>query len=342
MRYKNIEIHNIAELVNGHNGGISWLRFPKSVAEKFEGGDAAFNVARYATGVELRFVIESGDSAVIKMRKFENDDVNNTFQVFRGGIQGGWVDAGINNYCVGSDAEDFVIKRCKNIDALKKIRPDDAFSPEIVRVIFNRGRYELLDISGNVRPPEKTEVPDKKILFYGSSITHGSNALDMSHSFASVIGRRLNYDVYNLGMAGNCRIEHETIDYILSLEWNIAVIELGINVLDWELKKVAERVDYVLEKVATEHSHHPIIMVSPFICDNDILLGGVRSKPWRKIMEERIRKANLPNVMYINGLDVLGDPKYLCADVLHPNTDGVQKIADVLYAIISREIKKYE
>ena len=41
MRYKNIEIHNIAELVNGHNGGISWLRFPKSVAEKFEGGDAA-------------------------------------------------------------------------------------------------------------------------------------------------------------------------------------------------------------------------------------------------------------------------------------------------------------
>ena len=341
MKFKNIEIHNVAELVKGKGGGVSWLRFPKSVAEKFEGGEGAYNVARYGTGVELRFVIESGDSAVIRMRKFENDDVNNTFHVFRGGIQGGWEDAGVNN-CVGREPKDFVIKRSKNIDVLKKISPNDGCSPEVVRVIFNRGRYELLDITGNVRPPEKGEVPDKKILFYGSSITHGSNALDMSHSFASIIGSRLNYDVYNLGMAGHCRIEHDTIDYISSLEWNVAVLEFGINVLDWETEKVAERVDYALENIAKKHPDKPVFMISPFYCDNDLLKDGVRSKPWRITMEERIRKANLPNMTYINGIDILDDPKYLCADVLHPNIEGVQKIADDLYAIISREIKKYE
>lgn len=339
MKFKNIEIHNVAELTDGRNGGVGWLRFPKSVAEKFEGGEGALNVARYATGVEFRFVIENGDSAVIRLRKFESDDVSNTFHVFRGGVQGGWEDADINNF-VGSEPADFVIKRSKNIDALKRISPDDGFSPEVVRVIFNRGRYELLDISDNVRPPEKGEVPDKKILFYGSSITHGSNALDMSHSFASIIGSRLNYDVYNLGMAGNCRIEHETADYLTSLDWNIAVLELGINVLDWEMDKVAERCDYVLENVAGKHPDKPVFMISPFYCDNDLLKDGVRSKPWRKTMEERIRKANLPNVTYINGLDVLDGPKYLCADALHPNIYGVQKIADDLFALIYKEMNR--
>lgn len=341
MKFKNIEVHNVAELVDGHNGGASWLRFPKSVAEKFEGGKDAYNVARYGTGVELRFVINSGENATIRMRKFEDDDVNNAFQVFRGSIQGGWNDSVVDN-CVGKEPKDFVIKRSVNLDALRKMRPNDGFSPEVVRFIFDRGRYELLDVIGDVRPPEKSEVPEKKILFYGSSITHGSNALDMSHSFASIIGSRLNYDVYNLGMAGHCRIEHETIDYVSSLEWNIAVIELGINVLDWEMEKVAERVDYVLENIAKKHSDKPIFMISPFYCDNDFLKGGVRSKPWRSTMEQRIRKANLPNVTYINGLDILDGPKYLCSDVLHPNIEGVQKIADDLFAIISREIKKCE
>ena len=143
-------------------------------------------------------------------------------------------------------------------------------------------------------------------------------------------------------MAGHCRIEHDTIDYISSLEWNVAVLEFGINVLDWETEKVAERVDYALENIAKKHPDKPVFMISPFYCDNDLLKDGVRSKPWRITMEERIRKANLPNMTYINGIDILDDPKYLCADVLHPNIEGVQKIADDLYAIISREIKKYE
>ena len=341
MRYKNIDIHNIACLVENEDGGVSWLRFPKDVASEFEGGEGAYNVARYATGVELRFVIESGDSATITMRKWEDDVITHTFRVNRGGVQGGWEDADIQNIvCI--QPKEFIIKRSKNIDAIRKVNPNNAFSPEVVRVIFDRGRYKLLSVSDNVRPPRPSEVPSKTILFYGSSITHGSNALDMPHSFSSVIGRKLNYDVYNLGMAGNCRIEHKTIDYISSLDWNVAVLELGINVLDWEEEKIAERVDYVLNNLAAKHQDKPVIMISPFYCDNDLLYDGIRSKKWRKIMEERIRKANLPNVTYVNGMNILNKSEYLTADLVHPNVDGVQKIADDLYQIITAAIRKFE
>ena len=59
-------------------------------------------------------------------------------------------------------------------------------------------------------------------------------------------------------------------------------------------------------------------------------------------MEERIKKADLPNVTYVNGLDILDKAEYLTADIVHPNVDGVQKIADDLYSVISAAIKKYE
>ena len=83
MKYKNIEIHNVACIREDENGGASWLRFPQEVASDFEGGEGAYNVARYATGVELRFVIDSGDSATITMSKWEDDDITHTLFVIK-------------------------------------------------------------------------------------------------------------------------------------------------------------------------------------------------------------------------------------------------------------------
>ena len=337
MQYKNIEIHNVACLKEDPNGGVSWLRFPQEVASSFEGGETAYNVARYATGVELRFVIESGDSASITMSKLEDDGTRNTFNVYRGGIQGSGEEGEVTTH-----AKTFVIRRSENLDALRRAYPNNPFSAEVVRIVFDRGRYRLLGVSDNVRPPRQDEVPSKSILFYGSSITHGSLALDMPHSFASVIGRRLHYDVYNLGLPGQCRIEHNTIDYLSSLAWNVAVLELGINVLDWKEEKIEERVDYVLHNLAAKNPQKPVIMISPFYCYKDLLYNGTCVNRWRSIMEERIRRANLPNVTYINGVDLLDKAEYLTADILHPGIDGMQKIADGLYPIIAEAVSKYE
>ena len=54
MKYKNIDIHNVACLVESEDGGVSWLRFPQEVASEFEGGEGAYNVARYAISAKLR------------------------------------------------------------------------------------------------------------------------------------------------------------------------------------------------------------------------------------------------------------------------------------------------
>lgn len=59
---------------------------------------------------------------------------------------------------------------------------------------------------------------------------------------------------------------------------------------------------------------------------------ATKAARWRKIIEELIGEAALPNVTYINGLDILSDPALLCSDILHPSAYGHLKIAENMYA----------
>lgn len=141
---------------------------------------------------------------------------------------------------VTTEPQEFVIERSKNLDRLKVMaeRIGDSWDPEVIRVIFDRGYFKIYDIVGDIEPPKEEQCPAKTMLSYGSSITHGSNSIDMSHSWVSIVAHNLNMDARNLGMAGSCAMEPEMVDYIASEgekgRWDIATLELGINVLGWE------------------------------------------------------------------------------------------------------------
>ena len=66
MIYKNMEIHNAAELLFGEQGGAIWLRYPSSVCETFEKEGAKIQAGN-SSGVELRFIMKS-DTVEIKLR----------------------------------------------------------------------------------------------------------------------------------------------------------------------------------------------------------------------------------------------------------------------------------
>lgn len=334
MLYKNIEIHNIAELIYNEDGSVSWKRVPSKVHNTME-FPSADGVVHNSTGVELRFVIK-GDSATIRMSTYENDPKGcASFHVYRGGIQGGWEDLEIHRHVTG-DIQDFVIEKSKNIDKLNIMTEKSGckWDPQVVRVIFNRGRYKIYDIIGDVVPPTKAQTPDKTLLCYGSSITHGSNSLDRSHSWASLVAHNLNMDVRNLGMAGSCAIEPAMADYIASEgekgNWDVATLELGINVLAWQDEKIVSRVENIINQVAGRNPEKTVFVISPFYhCGEDFAPTGFADK-WRNIIEEIVTKSNYKNVKHINGFDVLDNMSYMSADEVHPNIYGVQRIADIL------------
>ncbi len=339
MIYKNIEIHNVAELDYNEDGSVSWKRVPDFVMKNMD-SESAHSVVENSTGVELRFVIK-GESVTIRMSTYENNPESfNTFHVYRGGIQGGWKDHEIHCHVTG-EVQDFIIKKSENPEHLRIMTDKSGldWDSEVVRVIFDRGKYKIFDIIGDVEPPAKEQCPEKTLLAYGSSITHGSNSIDMSHSWVSVTAHNLNMDARNLGMAGMCAMEPEMAEYIASEgekgNWDVAIMELGINVLHWEDGKIYERVENIIKQVAGRNKEKPVYVISPFYYCGEGFNENDNAPKWRRIISEIIGRLNFRNVTYINGLDVIGDMSYISADEVHPNIYGVQRIADYLTDILS-------
>lgn len=338
MIYKNVEFHNVSEIIENEDGSFSWLRVPENVYENLEKGKGQ---AKSCTGVEMRFILK-GDKAVIKMSA-KSDSVANSFHVYRGGVQGGWEDHEVNKN-VTTEIKDFEIKKSTNELSLEKMSEASGtdWNPEVIRIVFDLGNYNIYDIIGDIEPPKPEDKPKKTILFYGSSITHGSNSLDASHSWVSLIGHNLNMDVRNLGFAGSCCMEPEMADYIADEgrkdNWDIAVLELGINVLDWEEEHIRERVKNILTKVATLNPDKKIFVISPFVFVSEVIYDNTNGQKWRRIIKETYERLNYKNVTYIDGTSVLDNISYISADEVHPNIYGVNRIAEVLTEKIKETI----
>lgn len=337
MIYKNFEIYNVAEIIENSDGSISWIRLPQKVYTKLE-SEQGKSMAVNSTGVELRFVL-NGDQAVIRLATKSDDGI---FHIYRGSVQGTWEDHEVEKV-VNTDIKEYVIKRSENLDKLHAVTKKCGypFDPEVIRVVFDRGDFKLFDITGDILLPQKGQLPQKKLMSYGSSITHGSNSIDRSHSWVSVLAHNLGIDARNLGMAGSCRMEPEVIDYIASEgekgNWDIATLELGINVLDFDDEKIFSRAENTISQVAGRNPDKPVFVISPFYHYEDDFNPDDRAKVWRRILEQTTSKLNLPNVTYINGMDILDNCSYMSADEVHPNIYGVQKIAEKLTEIIGEK-----
>ena len=336
MIYKNFEIHNVEEILQNEDGSISWRRIPDFVYDGLETNQGK-RMTQESTGVELRFILK-GEKAVIRMCTSEDDGV---FHVYRGGIQGGWDDHEVHKQ-VRTEVEDFVIERSHNPEKLRIMSQKTGldWDSKMVRIVFDRGFFKIYDVAGDIEAPSKEQSPKKTLLSYGSSITHGSNSMDMSHAWVSVLAHNLRMDARNLGMAGSCAMEPEMFEYIASEgekgHWNAATLELGINVLGWEEEKIIARVSNTISQIAGRNPDKPVVVISPFYHWGDEFDEHDRAKLWRKRIKQVVEGLNYPNVSYVNGLDILGDLSFLSADGVHPNIIGVQQIAERMTAIFKK------
>ncbi len=342
MIYKNMEIYNVEEIINNDDGSVSWLRVPKNVYDNLD-WDQGRNMTQNSTGVELRFKMNS-DKVVIKMAVKNGEGV---FHVYRGSLQGGWTDHEVNKN-VTTEVQDFVIGHSSEFEKLKAMteKEKSGWNSEVVRVIFDRGNFKIFDIIGDIEPPKKEDMPKKTLMCYGSSITHGSNSIDMSHAWASVLAHNIDYDLQNKGMAGSCCMEKEFVDYIATQGkngiWNALVLELGINVLSWEKEKIYERVTNTIVTIAKNNPDKSIFVISPFYhCAEDFDDNAkFQAKLWRDSIEDIVKKCDFKNVTYINGLDILDNMTLISADFVHPNIYGVAQIAQRLTEIIKPVVGK--
>ena len=156
--YQNMIVHNAAELFSGEHGGVTWSRYPSSVMDAFEKNGAAVQ-ARNASGVELRFLMKS-DRVVLSVYS----GAVGHYHIFRGGIQGGWYDH--EGRITSPEKAEIVIEK-KELTLLERMHRDYdlPWDPSLIRIVFDRGRVEIVDVlEGEIELPPEDAMPKKTVL----------------------------------------------------------------------------------------------------------------------------------------------------------------------------------
>ena len=337
MIFSNIEFHNVAELTPDGEGAYIMHRLPVAVEDQISpGGKTGSTVA---TGTELRFKFV-GDTVSIKLRV--NARPGDTFlaHIYHGSVLGPWQEN--KKYLHGGDNV-ITLNRPQKVEQYKKSTESGAFpfSYEVVRIVFSYGNVRFVGVEGECEPPAPEDLPERTMLCYGSSVTHGASSLNIPWSYAFQLAEHFRVDVQNLGFSGNCRLESAMADEIAARgergEWNFATLCMGINILNTPRQKVEELVSNMIKTVAGRNPEKHIFCISPSYCRSDFHDLGL-AEVWREVIEEQVRLYNSPFVHYINGLDLINGAWGISGDCSHPSPIGIRSMVNGLIKAMEKYV----
>lgn len=175
------------------------------------------------------------------------------------------------------------------------------------------------------------------VVIYGSSIVHGTAASRPGLTYESILTRRLDMDIVNLGFSGQAKGEPVLIDYIAGLDMCLFVCDYDHNAPTAAFLRETHQRVYDIFRARKPDT--PYIMISrPNIATNpgefaerrDVVIDTYR----------RAREAGDRNVYYIDGETFFcGKYENECTmDAVHPNDLGFTLMADGIESEIRRAL----
>lgn len=326
MIYQNIDLHNVARVIPSENGGLL-DRVPATVFTQLD--EPATHTSNNDSGVELRFVMHA-DTVKITMRAQKVPEPTVVYLMY-GNFFADWTQSG---FVLGTSPITLTIHRPKNLAHLQVVakRLGHAFDPSVVRLCLPYCRNWLTDVDGLVTPPTPDLLPKTTYLAYGSSITHGTLALNPQFTYAQQVARQLGSDLLNFGFPGSAWLEPGVADYLATrTDWDFASLEMGINMLGaFSVDEFSQRVNRFLQPFAADKR---LVVVTDMVA-TEYLDDPGKVDAFRQVVRRACELYELP---YICGLDLLPDFHGLTSDLLHPDALGMATIGKHLADFIAQQ-----
>lgn len=175
---------------------------------------------------------------------------------------------------------------------------------------------------------------DKKVVFYGSSITQGGCASRPGNSYEAILSRRFGFDYVNLGFSGNAKGEDTIAAYIAGLDMDIFVYDYDHNAPKPE--HLAATHEKMFRTVRAAHPDIPIVMMSrpKYYVNNDAAqrIDIIRTtlENARAAGDEKVYFLDGPTLMALCGEDGL-------IDACHPNDFGFASMAKAVGDLFERQ-----
>ena len=317
MIWNNVELFNVSEIKEQEDGSLTVYRFTSKAREAFADGmrDYAVGVGEMTTGCEIRFVGEGADISL----HCTND--NGSVEIYRG-------DFFVRRETIAQNSDHTVVLRSDlGTDRHNVSWYKGKYSTDVWRVVFgHEGRLQINSIKpiSDIRPPMASELPEKSVIAYGSSITHSACSVAFTNSYVYTLGRCLGAQMLCKGMGGSCFAQKDVVDYVADQPTDAALLELGINMIDTPIDvfEFERRAEYAVQRVLA--SGKKVILISNFTSHHNFSSGEYHEKNEQFVnkLEEIYERNKCDRLFYIKGRDIVNELSYLTADILHPAPYG--------------------
>jgi len=320
--YSTVRLHNVRALSDPSwtDGGDRLDRVPPAVANELN--VAARGRVRHPAGCEVRFVPEAGETVTVTLSAAAESVV----RPFWGAFQGQ------EPIEVGPDPEPIELSVPDPIRSFDHDAGDAGpFDPRVCRLRFEPWAPAAIHaVEGACRPPRTGEVPGRRYLAYGTSITEGAAASAAHLTYVARAARQVGLDPLNLGMSGSAFCEPVVADHVAAREdWDVATLALSVNMANrgFTVEQFRERAEYLIETVASGAPDRPVVGVSLYPYHADLRTDGdrERARAFRDALTAVVENCDEGRVTLVDGRDVM-PASGLTTDLLHPGDAGMEAI----------------
>lgn len=179
---------------------------------------------------------------------------------------------------------------------------------------------------------------EKPFVFYGTSITQGGCASRTGMVHTSILGRRFDRPVINLGFSGNGRMEAEVAELMTEIDAEVFIIDCLPNISAGDVKV---RTEPLVKILRAKHPQTPILLVEDRTYTNAFLVPSKqdRHKKSRAALMatyKKLKSAGDKNLYYIEGEKLLNPDGEGTVDSSHPTDLGFVQHADAFEVVLKK------
>jgi lysophospholipase L1-like esterase len=185
--------------------------------------------------------------------------------------------------------------------------------------------------------------PEKPVVYYGTSIVHGAGVSRPGMSHVALLGRRLDYPVWNLGFSGNAIMEPEVAELIAELDPAAYILDSLPNM---GAAAVTERAEAFVSTLRAAHPDTPIILVedrtypagwlAPKLAEENVTRRAAFKQVYAKLLAAEAASGRPCRLFYLEGDGLLGVDNDGTNDGSHCNDLGSARMVDALEPVLRR------
>nr|WP_294870845.1 SGNH/GDSL hydrolase family protein [uncultured Pedobacter sp.] len=200
-------------------------------------------------------------------------------------------------------------------------------------------------------PNQKSFTPmplhqEKPIVVYGTSIAQGACATRPGLAWTSILQRKLDQPVINLGFSGNGRLEKEVVDLLTEIDAKLYVLDCLPNLISLSKEDLAARIEASVLQLQAKRPGVPILLTE-HDGYTDELISPKRKNDYDNpniTLNDAFKQLKAKGIknIYLLSKNKIGQDIESTVDGVHPNDIGMMNYANAYENTIKKILNQPE